>query len=106
MLGFDSPCELVNNYDAVMVGQVQLAAMPRDENTLGKIREFVINLGSHEESVIREKFSVGWPVVEMFHSGAITITGVTIFGWDMVEELDEYLHLHWGSQWVEFSNGE
>jgi len=81
---------------------IELDAMPRTGDILRRIHVFVELQGEYDE--ITRRFDFAWLVIRSFSEGLTSEEGITIKGWDMVEELFEFLYEY--SAWEDFRLAE
>jgi len=77
---------------------IELDAMPRTGVILKRIHTFVELSSEYDE--ITSRFDLAWPIIAAYDDGLIQEDGITVKGWDNVEELFEFLYKY--SAWEDF----
>jgi len=78
--------------NAVRLADIQSDAMPRTFNILRRIEVFVGYQSEDHKRGLVSDYPEAWAVITAATYGAVTVEGITMWGWDIVEELFERLH--------------
>lgn len=92
----------MNVYNAVSINDIGDDAMPRTGVIVKRIHTFVEFQGEYCD--ISNQWNVTWPLIQAFVLGFVTEEGITIEGWDKIEELFDFLYEY--SAWEDFRLAE